>query len=475
MHHAARARAGLFLAISILSAACGAAPSVERELAARRAESVANRATGAAAPLAPGTATGADTDAVGDPVAGAGPDAAAAGPAAATASAGSTGSSGGAATPPPAAPEGGNGGATDVGVTATSIKIGGLFFNGGFLDKYSQVSEQAANAYFRFINDQGGIYGRKIQFLACDTQGNVNGTQGCLKKLGDQEKVFALGPSLDFNLDTVQSYLEAKKLPWVGSSGLYDKEFESPWMYPTQLRGADVGSMLATFAATQLGVKTVGVSWLTNGAGPSCLKRLRDLGPKLGFRVVVDASNGDTESDLTPQVVKISGANPDAVILCNDPVNTIKFVQAEGRTGYKPPKGNVAGWVAADDVPKSMGAPGVGLHGISSYDFYRSNTPEVQEFLRITRHYYPSNFPHFYTQAAYTGAKVIVEALKKAGPNLTRASFLAAVRSMRDFESMGMRFDFANLAGARPNGIVIKADENLEWKVLTERFEGALP
>jgi hypothetical protein len=88
-------------------------------------------------------------------------------------------------TPPPA-PEGGNGGSTDVGVAATEIKIGGAFFNGGFLDKYSRSSEQAAAAYFNLINDNGGIYGRKIKYVTCDTQGSADGTQQCARRLVEQ-------------------------------------------------------------------------------------------------------------------------------------------------------------------------------------------------------------------------------------------------------------------------------------------------
>src|SRR5581483_10182041 len=81
-----------------------------------------------------------------------------------------------------AAPAGGNGGATDTGVSGDTIKVGGTFFNGNYLDQYS-------------------IGGRKIQFIPCDTAGTADGTKGCLSKLADQDKVFTMGPSLDFNLN----------------------------------------------------------------------------------------------------------------------------------------------------------------------------------------------------------------------------------------------------------------------------------
>jgi branched-chain amino acid transport system substrate-binding protein len=364
--------------------------------------------------------------------------------------------------------------ATDRGVTADTIRIGGTYFNGGFLDKYSQVTEQAAAAYFNFVNDQGGVHGRKIEYTTCDTAGTTNGTQGCLRKLNEQNKVFIMGPSLDFNLDTVQDYLARNHLPWVGSSGLYAAEFTSPWMFPTQLEGAKVGAMIATFAARRLGAKRIGVSWVTIGAGPTCLRSVRDLAPLLGYQVVVEAQNQESESDLSSQVIQTRGANPDTVLFCNDPVNNIKFIQAAGRQGYKPAKGWVAGFVAADDVPKAMGPPGVGLYGFTAYDFYKSNSPGVKEYRDIVHTYFPSAFFHFYSQAAYTGARAIHQALINAGPNLTRDRFILELRKLTAFDSkMGITLNFSNLRAQRGSGLMLRADQNLDWQVATPRFQAA--
>ncbi|MDQ1568055.1 MAG: branched-chain amino acid transport system substrate-binding protein, partial [Actinomycetota bacterium] len=369
-----------------------------------------------------------------------------------------------------AAPAGGNGGATDTGVTATSIKIGGTFFNGGYLDKYSQVAEQAASAYFKYVNDHGGVFGRKIEFVPCDTAGTADGTQGCLRKLANDDKVFAMGPSLDFNLDTVPTFLADKKLPWVGSSGLYPEEHKSPFMFPSQIPGADVGVHIASFAKKTLGAATVGVSYLTDGAGPSCTESIKNAADRLGYKVVVTVENSQTQGDMTQQVLKVKQANPDTVLFCNDPVNNVKFVQAAGRVGYKPPKGWVGGFVAVEDVPKSMGAAGVGFYGFSTFDFFAGNSPGVVQYRQITQSYFPSMFHHFYTQAAFVGARALVEAITKAGPQLTRQGLLGALASMTDFDSsMGLHFDFSKKSN-RSSGLMIQADENLRWKQVSERF-----
>jgi branched-chain amino acid transport system substrate-binding protein len=482
---------GAIVLVAMLAAACGASPQVEREVAARHARptpvvaggDVGGALVGTAPQIesetgpGPMSAATAGPSRAADPVRQASPGSAATGASVAAAAVGPVAPAPGSGTSGPPVPQAvpspaeGNGGGTDVGVTATSIKVGGTFLNGSYLDRYSQVSEQAAAAYFRYINDRGGIFGRRIEFITCDTAGTADGTQGCLRKLATADKVFALGPSVDLNLDTVQPFLEQQQLPWVGSSGAYPEEFSSPWMFPTQVAGVDVGGLIGKFAKQKLGVATVGVSYLNDVAGPECVDRVEQIGDRMGYRVVATAENSQTQGDLSQQVLTIQAAHPDVVLFCNDPVNTIKFVQAAGRINYRPPKGWVGGFVAADDVPQSMGAAGVGFYGFSSYDFYGGDLPGVGQFRRITEHYYPSIFHHFYSQAAYVGSMVLVEALKQAGPQLTRQGLVAALRSFTDFDStMGLRLNLADPRAGTASGVMLQADGDLHWKVASERF-----
>jgi branched-chain amino acid transport system substrate-binding protein len=476
--------AALFAALALLASACGASSRVVREVEARDSNGLATgqqaSATGGgdAGPLGQADSAGAAAAAAGSTAGGAacgGGTAAGArrsggGPAAAGAATQAAAGACGAA-----APAGGNGGATDTGVSGDTIKIGGTFFNGNYLDKYSQVTEQAVKAYFQYTNDQGGICGRKIQFIPCDTAGTADGTKGCLSKLADQDKVFSMGPSLDFNLNIVQPTLANDKLPWVGDSGLYGEEFQSPWMFPTQLNGTDVGALIATFAGQTLHAKKVGISLLNDVAGPGCTKRAQEAARALGFDASTTASNGQVETSLSNQVSTMKNAGVDAVLFCNDPVNTIKFIQAAQQQGWKPPLGFVGGFVAADDVPEAAGSYAAGMYGFTSFDFYKANTPGIQQYRAITENYYPNTFHHFYEQAAYIGAEAIVAALRKAGPKLTRADFVSALKTFTDFDTgMGLHINFANIGSSQlSSGLMLKADNSLHWQVLTARFKSA--
>jgi len=472
-------RAGLIAAmlVVLLGAACGASPQVVREVKARDGAQVnASSSPVAAGPAAdqsqaagPSASVAATTVPAGVAAAASGTSrVVAAGPAA-------PGSSGAAAavTCGAQAPAGGNGGATDTGVSSDTIKIGATFFNGNYLDKYSQVTENAAKAYFQYVNDQGGICGRKIAFLPCDTAGTADGTQGCLSKLADQDKVFLMGPSLDFNLNTVQPTLQSHKLPWVGDSGLYSEEFQSPWMFPTQIPGQDVGAMIATYAGQTLHIKKAGISYLNDVAGPDCTKRAQQAAQRLGYDASPTASNQQVETSLDSQVSTLKNAGVQAVLFCNDPVNTIKFIQSCQRNGWHPVF--VGGFVAADDVPQAAGSYAVGMYGFTGYDFYNSNTPGIQQYRAITENYFPNTFHHFYEQAAYIGAEAIVAALRQVGPNLTRPAFLTALKSMTDYDTgMGLHINFANIGGSQhPSGIMLQADQSLKWQVVTARFSPA--
>lgn len=459
-------------------AACGASPAVQQSIAAKQAAALTS-AAGSSTVVGGGAATNAPVV----PLPGQAPagSIATSGPTDVTStSTGGPVSSGTQATTAPlasgacgaAAPAGGNGGSTDEGVTATTIKVGGTYFNGGYLDKYSQVAENAARAYFSYINDQGGICGRKIEYDTCDTAGTADGTSGCLTKLADQDKVFIMGPSLDFNLDIVEKGLAQRKLPWVGSSGLYQEEFESPWMYPTQPPGGAVGALISTYAVTKLGSKRIGVSLLRDAAGPSCTAEAKSIAAKNGAAVVATATNDEEETTLDSEVGTLKNAKVDTVLLCNDPVNTIKFIQAAQRVGWKPKF--VGGFVAADDVPEASGTDAKGMYGLTLYDFYNANTPGVNKYKQITQYYYPNTFHHFYEQATYVGAEAIVSALQAMGPDVTRTGFVKQLRSMTNYDSgLGLKLDFANLGGQTPSGEMLQADDNLTWHQITSRFSPA--
>src|SRR5256714_11989091 len=204
-------------------------------------------------------------------------------------------------------------------------------------------------------------------------------------------------------------------------------------MSPTQPNGPDVGALIATCAGQTLHAHRAGISLLNDVAGPGCTKRAQEAAKALGFDASTTASSGQVETSLSNQVSTMKNAGVDAVLFCNDPVNTIKFIQAAQQQGWKPTLGFVGGFVAADDVPQAAGSYAAGMYGFTSFDFYKSNTPGIQQYRAITENYYPNTFHHFYEQTASIGPQAIVAPLRQTGPNPTPPAFISARKTLTDF------------------------------------------
>ncbi|MCA1844283.1 MAG: ABC transporter substrate-binding protein, partial [Actinobacteria bacterium] len=124
-----------------------------------------------------------------------------------------------------AAPD--NGGATDVGISADSIRYGSISGNNTPLGNLiSQPVTTAVFATMRAINDSGGIFGRKMVIADCDDSGAVTRFRSCYRKLIDESKIFAFITSVTWGTGEVHGDLARDKIPWIGSWGFYTSEWK---------------------------------------------------------------------------------------------------------------------------------------------------------------------------------------------------------------------------------------------------------
>jgi branched-chain amino acid transport system substrate-binding protein len=443
-------------------------PAAVRGSAAARASGAAGSSTRAASGTQAAAATGSASGG------------SAAGPSAATAVAGSPGAAG----PNPGGATGGaaNPGATDIGVTGDKILVGGVWFHESYLDRYSRVSEHAVQAFFNDVNRAGGVFGRKIAYVSCIDGGDSSRARACFKDLVENKKVFMLGPSVSFSTGTIQEYVKAQKIPFVGSYGLYLEEYKNDnrYSFPTQVPVFDIARLFGKFLIEDVKPKSVGISYLNIEAAQECMKGLESYLAKAGVPVVAKVSNEFDEPDLTPQVLKMRQANPDIVAFCNDPVNNAKFVGIAARSQrYKPPKGWIGGWPTVPEFGKIVGDWGIGHYGFSSVCYHEAPEcdpdPDVKLFKAQMARQYPGEMDrmHYYGQNLWCGAKMIVEAIRQAGPNLTRESLLGALDSgaFHGWGCQGMQLFFkAGLRAGSRIGQMLQLDESLRWRLVKPTY-----
>ncbi|MEW6476564.1 MAG: ABC transporter substrate-binding protein, partial [Actinomycetota bacterium] len=377
---------------------------------------------------------------------------------------------------------GSNPGATDIGVTGDKVLVGGVWFHESYLDRYSRVGEHAVRAFFNEVNRAGGVFGRKVEFVSCIDGGDSSRARACFKDLVENKKVFMLGPTLSWSTGTIQNYVKQQKIPFVGSFGLYLEEYKNDNLYsfPTQVPVFDIARLFGKFLLEQVKPKSVGISYLNIEAAQECMKGLEDYLNKAGVQVVAKVSNEFDEPDLTPQVLKMRQANPDIVAFCNDPVNNAKFVGVAARSQrYKPPKGWIGGWPTVPEFGKIVGDWGIGHYGFSSVCYHEApecdGDPDVKLFKAQVAKYYPGEMErmHYYGQNLWCGAKMIVEGLKLAGPNLTRTGLIQALDSgaFNGWGCQGMQLAFkAGLRGGSRVGQMLQLDESLRWRLVKPTY-----
>lgn len=128
-----------------------------------------------------------------------------------------------------------NGGATDVGVTATSIKLGATVVDSGIGASFLRDARFGMNAVKNAINRRGGICGRKLNLVLIDDGWSFVQGGDFIRNLVEQEKVFALAvvPSSE-GLKNVSDagYLRRKRVPVVGTDGMLIHQYTDPWIWP---------------------------------------------------------------------------------------------------------------------------------------------------------------------------------------------------------------------------------------------------
>ena len=408
-----------------------------------------------------------------------GPAVGGAAPAAAGTSGGGSGANPGAGTAagPP------NPGATDIGVTGDRILIGSVWFHESYLDRYSRVSEHAvAGVLQRNQPGRRRLSAARSNTSPASTAATAAGPGPASRTSSRTRKCSCSAPRASFSTGTIQEYVKAQKIPFIGSYGLYLEEYKNDnrYSFPTQVPVFDIARLFGKFLIEEVKPKSVGISYLNIEAAQECMKGLESYLSKAGVPVVAKVSNEFDEPDLTPQVLKMRQANPDIVAFCNDPLNNAKFVGVAARSQrYKPPKGWIGGWPTVPEFGKIVGDWGIGHYGFSSVCYHEAPecdaNPDVKLFKAQMARHYPGEMErmHYYGQNLWCGAKMIVEALKLAGPNLTREGLLTALDSGAfhgwNCQDMQLYFKTGLRAGSRV-GQMHQLDDKLRWRLVRPTY-----
>jgi ABC-type branched-subunit amino acid transport system substrate-binding protein len=332
------------------------------------------------------------------------------------------------ASPTPAA---NNGGATDVGITADSIRFGSISGNNTPLGNLiSQPVTTAVFATMRAVNDAGGVYGRKFVISDCDDSGDVTRFRSCYRKLIDEAKIFSFITSVTWGTGEVHGDLARDKIPWIGSWGFYTSEWKDPWMFPVHLSTVTEARATAGWVRDILKPKSIGILYLNTPEQQLAKASLHEVIDKAGIKTVREIPQEIDTPDESSNVFSMRAANPDHIIHMSWPPPMIKFIVDSANQGYWPPMGISGNHLIGEQVGRLVGEwPKKGMYSITSYKLWGSG----DEYQAIMDKYAPQmkKLHHHQTQEGYIGVKIAAEAMKANGPKLTRDSIVKTLESRK--------------------------------------------
>jgi len=354
-----------------------------------------------------------------------------------------------AATSAPAAAGAANS-ASDVGVTANSILIGATVPLSGPAAAYGTIAK-AADAYFHYVNDQGGVNGRQITYKYLDDAYNPAQTVPLTKQLVEQDQVFLTFGGLGTQDQTsVRDYLNQKKVPQVivaTGATTFAAEFEKyPYTFGWQPVYQGESLIYSQYLMKNTPNAKIGVIYQNDDYGQDYLDGLtKGLGNNAAEMIVDKEPNDVGAPDLSSQILKLKNSGADTLFVFETPSPAIKAIVAAYQAGWHPTiyLNSVSSPVPYIQAAQKAAGDDAAVNGIISVEYLKdqldpaqANEPGVQLFKQIMQKYYPDGkiedgFNMYGMATAYS----LVDVLKKAGPNLTRQAVLDQMAQLNETDN----------------------------------------
>jgi branched-chain amino acid transport system substrate-binding protein len=333
----------------------------------------------------------------------------------------------------------------DTGATDTEIKVGNIMPYSGPASAYGVIGRTEA-AYFKKINDAGGINGRKINFISYDDAYSPPKAVEQARKLVESDEVLLVFNSLGTPSNSaIQKYMNAKKVPQLfvatGATKWNDpKDF--PWTMGWQPNYQSETQIYAKYLLKNKPDAKIAVLYQNDDYGKDYLKGLKDgLGPKAASMIVAEESFETSEPTIDSHIVKLKSTNADVFIDIATPKFAAQAIKKISEIGWKPlhflnnvsaSVGSVirpAGYENAQDIISAA-------YLKDASDKQWDNDPGMKEFYAfMTKDFPEGDKLDGGTVVGFGVAQTLVQVLKQCGDNLTRENVMKQAASLKDFRT----------------------------------------
>jgi branched-chain amino acid transport system substrate-binding protein len=330
------------------------------------------------------------------------------------------------------------------GVSDTEIKFGQTMPYSGPASAYGTIGKAEA-AYFRMVNDQGGINGRKLNLITLDDGYSPPRTVEQIRKLVEDDQVLFTFQTLGTPSNTaIQKYMNARKVPQLfvatGATKWGDPQ-HFPWTMGWQPTYQHESQIYAKYLLKNRPNARIAVLFQNDDYGKDYLKGFKDgLGSQAAKLIVAEASYEVTDPTVDSQIVALKASGADALFNITTPKFAAQAIRKVYDIGWRPlhflnvVSTSVAAVLQPAGLDKSVGLLSVAYFKDPTDPAWKDDKA-VTDYLAFMKKYYPDGNPaDGFNAYGLAAAQTLVQVLRQCGDELTRESIMREAANLKDFE-----------------------------------------
>jgi branched-chain amino acid transport system substrate-binding protein len=330
------------------------------------------------------------------------------------------------------------------GITETEIKIGQTMPYSGPASAYGVIG-RAESAYFKMINEQGGVNGRKINLISLDDAYSPPKTVEQVRRLVENEKVAFLFNTLGTPPNiAIRQYLNDNKVPQLfvatGAATFSDPQ-QFPWTTGYQPNYQTEAKIFGKHILKSKPDAKVAVLYQNDGFGKDYLTGLKEgLGADHAAMVVKEASYETSEPTVDSQIVTLQGSGADVLLIAATPKFAAQAIRKTFDVGWTPVRymtdvsQSIASVMKPSGLEKSKGVI-TAIYGKDPTDARWKDDPGFKEYEAfIAKYMTPKDLTDAFAVYGFGAAATMVQVLKQCGSDLSRANVMRQATNLKDLE-----------------------------------------
>ena len=322
------------------------------------------------------------------------------------------------------------------GLTDTAIKVGVMGPFTGNASSYSKT-QIGLMAYFKHINDQGGIHGRKFEMHPEDTACAPAKGIAAAKKLIHQDEVFYLhGNSCSAVAMAVKPTVAPTGIPWIIAHAVNPKismpVTEKKNIFHGVPAGPAYGSTMGKFVMSKPNTKRIAMVTHTNDWAKAYCDPAIKVIKESGGEIIEELALERGQTDATAQVLRLKKANPDFILGCLYEAETVIFLRDAKKYRVRIPVMGTAGTDLENTLERLGDLDAVKDYYVLHAFVDKVDGPKMKKWNDIILKYNPNETITGFSAVSMASGVAAVEALRAVGRDLTRSKFIAELENIRD-------------------------------------------